>query len=81
MNCKLLPNPPVFTQANLCTKARITPTAICWTATSQLYVGCAEGFLLLVDPDSLSVSVLFNPKGKQSQEEFNFYLSSIVKFE
>ncbi|XP_026210810.1 cilia- and flagella-associated protein 43 isoform X2 [Anabas testudineus] len=46
----------------LCTKARLTPTAICWTATSQLYVGCAEGFLLLVDPDSLSVSVLFNPK-------------------
>ncbi|XP_029304967.1 cilia- and flagella-associated protein 43 isoform X2 [Cottoperca gobio] len=45
----------------LCTKARLTPTAICWTATSQLYVGCAEGFLLVVDPESLSVSVLFNP--------------------
>ncbi|XP_028458704.1 cilia- and flagella-associated protein 43 isoform X2 [Perca flavescens] len=45
----------------LCTKARLTPTAICWTATSELYVGCAEGFLLLVDPESLSVSVLFNP--------------------
>ncbi|KAA8583707.1 hypothetical protein FQN60_014915 [Etheostoma spectabile] len=45
----------------LCTKARLTPAAICWTATSELYVGCAEGFLLLVDPESLSVSVLFNP--------------------
>ncbi|KAM7385486.1 hypothetical protein PAMP_001568 [Pampus punctatissimus] len=45
----------------LCTKARLTPTAICWTATSELYVGCEEGFLLLVDPESLSVSVLFNP--------------------
>ncbi|XP_049456039.1 cilia- and flagella-associated protein 43 isoform X1 [Epinephelus fuscoguttatus] len=45
----------------LCTKARLTPTAICWTATSELYVGCAEGFLLLVDPESLSVSVLFSP--------------------
>ncbi|XP_070772213.1 cilia- and flagella-associated protein 43 [Enoplosus armatus] len=45
----------------LCTKARLTPTAICWTATSELYVGCAEGFLLLVDSESLSVSVLFNP--------------------
>uniref|UniRef100_A0A3Q3QZY7 Cilia- and flagella-associated protein 43 n=1 Tax=Monopterus albus TaxID=43700 RepID=A0A3Q3QZY7_MONAL len=44
----------------------LTPTAICWTATSQLYVGCEEGFLLLVDPESLSVSVLINPKGKQS---------------
>ncbi|XP_034008505.1 cilia- and flagella-associated protein 43 isoform X1 [Trematomus bernacchii] len=45
----------------LCTKARVTPTAICWTATSELYVGCEESFLLLVDPDSLSASVLFNP--------------------
>ncbi|XP_073337399.1 cilia- and flagella-associated protein 43 [Pagrus major] len=45
----------------LCAKARLTPTAICWTATSELYVGCAEGFLLLVEPESLSVSVLFNP--------------------
>ncbi|XP_071336498.1 cilia- and flagella-associated protein 43 isoform X2 [Trachinotus anak] len=45
----------------LCTKARLTPTAICWTATSELYVGCAEGFLLLIDPEGLSVLVLFNP--------------------
>ncbi|KAL3971951.1 peroxiredoxin 1 [Sarotherodon galilaeus] len=43
------------------TRARLTPSAICWTATSKLYVGCAEGFLLLVDPESHSVSVLFNP--------------------
>ncbi|XP_029926952.1 cilia- and flagella-associated protein 43 [Myripristis murdjan] len=43
------------------TRATLTATAICWTATSELYVGCKEGFLLLVDPDSLSVSVLFNP--------------------
>uniref|UniRef100_UPI0037E722FD cilia- and flagella-associated protein 43 n=1 Tax=Semicossyphus pulcher TaxID=241346 RepID=UPI0037E722FD len=45
----------------LCTRARLTPTAICWTAKSELYVGCAEGFLLLVDPESLCVSVIFNP--------------------
>ncbi|XP_037639094.1 cilia- and flagella-associated protein 43 isoform X1 [Sebastes umbrosus] len=45
----------------LCTKARLTPAAICWTATSELFVGSAEGFLLLVDPESLSVSVLYNP--------------------
>uniref|UniRef100_A0A3Q3SV97 Cilia- and flagella-associated protein 43 n=1 Tax=Mastacembelus armatus TaxID=205130 RepID=A0A3Q3SV97_9TELE len=38
-------------------ETRLTPTAICWTATSELYVGCAQGFLLLVDPESLSVSV------------------------
>ncbi|XP_031694958.1 cilia- and flagella-associated protein 43 [Anarrhichthys ocellatus] len=45
----------------LCTKARLTPCAICWTPTSKLFVGCVEGFLLLVDPESLSVSVIFNP--------------------
>nr|XP_020456113.1 cilia- and flagella-associated protein 43 [Monopterus albus] len=52
-----------------CTKARLTPTAICWTATSQLYVGCEEGFLLLVDPESLSVSVLINPKASDGVPE------------
>uniref|UniRef100_A0A673BBR4 Cilia- and flagella-associated protein 43 n=1 Tax=Sphaeramia orbicularis TaxID=375764 RepID=A0A673BBR4_9TELE len=41
----------------LCTKPRVTPTAICWTATSQLYVGCEEGFLLLVDPESHSITI------------------------
>ncbi|XP_058508068.1 cilia- and flagella-associated protein 43 isoform X2 [Solea solea] len=47
--------------AELFTKARLTPTAICWTATSELCVGCEQGFLLLVDPESLSVSVIVNP--------------------
>lgn len=65
-NVNCYPTPHVFTQTKLCTKARLTPTAICWTATSELYVGCAEGFLLLVDPESLSVSVLFNPTSKQT---------------
>ncbi|KAK2921789.1 hypothetical protein Q8A73_001274 [Channa argus] len=55
--------------AKLFTKGRLTPTAICWTATSQLYVGCAEGFLLLVDPESLSSSVLFNPKSVDAMPE------------
>ncbi|XP_047190801.1 cilia- and flagella-associated protein 43 isoform X2 [Scophthalmus maximus] len=53
--------PPVFTQTKLSTKARLTPSTICWTSTSKLLVGCAEGFLLLIDPVSRSVSVLFNP--------------------
>uniref|UniRef100_A0AAV2JQE6 Cilia- and flagella-associated protein 43 n=1 Tax=Knipowitschia caucasica TaxID=637954 RepID=A0AAV2JQE6_KNICA len=43
-------------------KARVTPVAMCWTVTSQLYVGCKEGFLLLIDPVLLSVSIVFNPK-------------------
>ncbi|XP_060943830.1 cilia- and flagella-associated protein 43 [Limanda limanda] len=41
--------------------ARLTPTAICWTVTSDLLVGCAEGYLFLVNTENLSVSVLFNP--------------------
>uniref|UniRef100_A0A3P9PD66 Cilia- and flagella-associated protein 43 n=1 Tax=Poecilia reticulata TaxID=8081 RepID=A0A3P9PD66_POERE len=45
-------------------EAPVTPSTICWTATSQLCVGCAEGYLLLVDPESLSVSILVDPKGK-----------------
>ncbi|KAM9345139.1 cilia- and flagella-associated protein 43 [Symphorus nematophorus] len=60
-NVNCYQTPYVFTQTKPCTKARLTPTAICWTATSELYVGCAEAFLLLIDPESLSVSVLFNP--------------------
>ncbi|KAM9364970.1 cilia- and flagella-associated protein 43 [Pholidichthys leucotaenia] len=51
----------VFTQSKLSTKAILTPSAICWTTTSELYVGCAEGFLLTVDPESRTVSVLFDP--------------------
>lgn len=54
----------VFVQSSLAIGATVTPSALCWTATSQLYVGCAEGYLLLVDPENLSVSVLFNPAGK-----------------
>ncbi|XP_055758385.1 cilia- and flagella-associated protein 43 isoform X1 [Salvelinus fontinalis] len=42
-------------------KTRLRPSTICWTASSELYVGCQEGHLLQVDPDSLAVSVLFNP--------------------
>uniref|UniRef100_A0A3Q3WB09 Cilia- and flagella-associated protein 43 n=1 Tax=Mola mola TaxID=94237 RepID=A0A3Q3WB09_MOLML len=47
-------------------ETRLTPGAICWTQTSELYVGCTQGFLLLVNPESLSVSVLFNPTCKQT---------------
>ncbi|XP_068423978.1 cilia- and flagella-associated protein 43 [Clinocottus analis] len=46
----------------LFSKARLTPSCICWTPTSQLYLGCVEGFLLLVDPERCSVSVIFNPR-------------------
>uniref|UniRef100_A0A3Q3C803 Cilia- and flagella-associated protein 43 n=1 Tax=Haplochromis burtoni TaxID=8153 RepID=A0A3Q3C803_HAPBU len=68
----------VFAQAKLhqSTRARLTPSAICWTATSKLYVGCAEGFLLLVDPESHSVSVLSNPT---STSPLNGYCINVYK--
>ena len=42
---KRLPTPHVFQQTKLTSGARLTPAAICWTATSDLFVGCAEGYL------------------------------------
>ncbi|XP_017552052.1 cilia- and flagella-associated protein 43 isoform X1 [Pygocentrus nattereri] len=42
-------------------KQRLCPSAICWSASSQLCVGCKEGFLLLVNPETLLVSVLYSP--------------------
>ncbi|XP_023144342.2 cilia- and flagella-associated protein 43 isoform X1 [Amphiprion ocellaris] len=60
---------PTLHMTKPCTRARLTPSAICWTATSELYVGCEEGFLLLVDPESLSVSLLFNPTTADATSE------------
>uniref|UniRef100_A0A8C0HNF2 Cilia- and flagella-associated protein 43 n=1 Tax=Buteo japonicus TaxID=224669 RepID=A0A8C0HNF2_9AVES len=34
------------------------PTAHCWTATSEIYVGCKEGYVLAIDAETCSVSVL-----------------------
>ncbi|XP_028278739.1 cilia- and flagella-associated protein 43 [Parambassis ranga] len=58
------------TGPNPCNRARLTPTAICWTPTSELYVGCAEGFLLLIDPESLNISVLISPTSADATPEF-----------
>ncbi|XP_029377676.1 cilia- and flagella-associated protein 43 [Echeneis naucrates] len=57
LNC----TPHLFTWTKHSTENRLTPTAICWTTTSELYVGCEDGFLLLLDPENLSVSVLLKP--------------------
>ncbi|KAJ3609888.1 hypothetical protein NHX12_021982 [Muraenolepis orangiensis] len=40
---------------------RLAPVAVCWTPSAELYVGCRQGYLLLVNPEGPSVSVLFNP--------------------
>ncbi|KAI4551051.1 hypothetical protein MJT46_020155 [Ovis ammon polii x Ovis aries] len=46
------------------------PTMHCWTPTSDLYVGCEEGHLLMVNGESLKVTVLSKiedgpPRGKK----------------
>ncbi|XP_029106891.1 cilia- and flagella-associated protein 43 isoform X2 [Scleropages formosus] len=49
-------------------KGRLCGSALCWTAASQLYVGCKEGHLLQVDLDSQSVSVLSDPRAAVKKE-------------
>ncbi|XP_040848093.1 cilia- and flagella-associated protein 43 [Ochotona curzoniae] len=41
------------------------PTVHCWTPTSDLYVGCEEGYILMVNGDTLKVTVL----NKMEEEE------------
>jgi len=43
-------------------KTKLCPSATCWSTSSDLYVGCKEGFLLCVNPDTLLVSVLYKPQ-------------------
>ncbi|XP_023183598.1 cilia- and flagella-associated protein 43 isoform X1 [Xiphophorus maculatus] len=63
------------------TVATVTPSTVCWTVTSQLCVGCAEGYLLLVDPQSLSISVLVDPTAADAIPELkNFYFQSVVLY-
>ncbi|XP_043992494.1 cilia- and flagella-associated protein 43 [Gambusia affinis] len=63
------------------TAATVTPSTVCWTATSQLCVGCAEGYLLLVDLLTLSVSVLVDPKADDALPELkDFYFQSVALF-
>ncbi|XP_060727401.1 cilia- and flagella-associated protein 43 [Tachysurus vachellii] len=51
-------------------KPRLSPCAICWSVSSDLYVGTKEGFLLLVNTESLLVSILYNPHTKQSPTDY-----------
>ncbi|XP_009276352.1 PREDICTED: cilia- and flagella-associated protein 43 [Aptenodytes forsteri] len=39
-------------------KPSVHPTAHCWTATSEIYMGCKEGYVLAIDAETRSVSVL-----------------------
>ncbi|XP_071605436.1 cilia- and flagella-associated protein 43 isoform X1 [Heliangelus exortis] len=40
------------------TEPSVHPTAHCWTAASEIYMGCKEGFILAIDAKTHSVSVL-----------------------
>ncbi|XP_053730912.1 cilia- and flagella-associated protein 43 isoform X5 [Synchiropus splendidus] len=55
--------------ADLCSKPSLTPVAICWTTSSELYVGCQEGFLLLLDAETHAVSVVFDPTAPAANPE------------
>ncbi|KAF5901569.1 cilia- and flagella-associated protein 43, partial [Clarias magur] len=50
-------------------KPRLCPSSVCWSISSDLYVGTKEGFLLLVNTESLIVSILYNPHIKQSPSD------------
>ncbi|GAB0192063.1 cilia- and flagella-associated protein 43 [Grus japonensis] len=39
-------------------KPSMNPTAHCWNATSEIYLGCKEGYVLAIDAETCSVSVL-----------------------
>uniref|UniRef100_A0A8C5X2T0 Cilia- and flagella-associated protein 43 n=1 Tax=Malurus cyaneus samueli TaxID=2593467 RepID=A0A8C5X2T0_9PASS len=41
-----------------CIKTSVHPTAHCWTATSEIYMGCKEGYILSIDAEKYSVCVL-----------------------
>ncbi|XP_009879924.1 PREDICTED: WD repeat-containing protein 96 [Charadrius vociferus] len=41
-----------------CIRPSVYPTAHCWTATSEIYMGCKEGYVLAIDAETCSVSTL-----------------------
>ncbi|KAL4625031.1 cilia- and flagella-associated protein 43 [Arapaima gigas] len=47
---------------------RVHASGLCWTASSELTVGCKEGHLLQVNLDAQSVSILFDPTTAVEQE-------------
>ncbi|XP_043911887.1 cilia- and flagella-associated protein 43 [Protopterus annectens] len=43
-------------------KPVVRPVSHCWTSTSDLYVGCEQGHLLNINPETQKVTMLFNPE-------------------
>uniref|UniRef100_A0A4X2M997 Cilia- and flagella-associated protein 43 n=1 Tax=Vombatus ursinus TaxID=29139 RepID=A0A4X2M997_VOMUR len=55
----------------------VHPTVHCWNPTNELYVGCEEGHILLINAESLLVAVLSRfaevPKGKKLVNTMAFH--------
>ncbi|XP_012578915.1 PREDICTED: cilia- and flagella-associated protein 43 [Condylura cristata] len=49
------------------------PTMHCWTPTSDLYVGCEEGHLLMVNGETLKVTLLNKTEEKPLEEQRHLY--------
>ncbi|XP_062851720.1 cilia- and flagella-associated protein 43 [Trichomycterus rosablanca] len=56
-------------------KPRLRPCAICWSVSSDLYIGSREGFLLSVNPETMLVTVLYNPQNKDSLSDDKEHLA------
>ncbi|XP_058242609.1 cilia- and flagella-associated protein 43 isoform X1 [Hemibagrus wyckioides] len=67
---KLTYSGPQMPTSAIRVKPRLSPSAICWSVSSDLYVGTKEGFLLLVNTESLFVSILYNPHINQSPSDY-----------
>ncbi|XP_030917176.1 cilia- and flagella-associated protein 43 [Geospiza fortis] len=59
-----------------CIKTSVHPTAHCWTAASEIYMGCKEGFVLAIDAEQYSVSVL----QQKAPPEFMQKIADVVSY-
>ncbi|XP_014105575.1 PREDICTED: cilia- and flagella-associated protein 43 [Pseudopodoces humilis] len=59
-----------------CVKNSVHPTAHCWTATSEIYMGCKEGYVLVIDAEQYSVSVL----QQKAPPEFMQKIADVVSY-
>ncbi|XP_039590411.1 cilia- and flagella-associated protein 43 [Polypterus senegalus] len=50
-------------------KKKVHPSSCCWSATSDVIVGCEEGHLLLVTSETQNVIFLFNPVDEVTSQE------------
>ncbi|XP_058292026.1 cilia- and flagella-associated protein 43 isoform X3 [Hylobates moloch] len=54
------------------------PTMHCWTPTSDLYVGCEEGHLLMINGDTLKVTVLNKIEEESPLEDRRNFISPVT---